>query len=51
MVMKKFMNAPENLTTELLEGYALCYPSKIKVVSERGAIFKSTAADVCDARS
>ncbi|MBQ9127554.1 MAG: dihydroxyacetone kinase subunit DhaK, partial [Thermoguttaceae bacterium] len=35
MVMKKFMNAPENLTTELLEGYALCYPSKIKVVSEK----------------
>jgi dihydroxyacetone kinase-like protein len=33
--MKKFMNAPENLTTELLEGYALCYPSKIKVVSEK----------------
>lgn len=35
MVMKKFMNDPARLTNELLEGYALCYPSKIKVVSEK----------------
>ncbi len=30
-MMKKFINKPENLTTELLEGMALAYPDKIAV--------------------
>ncbi|MCL2711344.1 MAG: dihydroxyacetone kinase subunit DhaK, partial [Planctomycetaceae bacterium] len=30
--MKKFINDPSNLTTELLQGYALAYPSKVKLV-------------------
>lgn len=33
MVMKKFINDPANVTAELLEGYALAYPSKVKVES------------------
>ena len=35
MVMKKFLNDPQRVTNELLEGYALCFPNKIKVVSEK----------------
>ncbi len=35
MVMKKFLNDPQRVTNELLEGYALCYPNKVKVVSEK----------------
>ena len=35
MVMKKFLNAPDNLTTELLQGYALVFPKKIKILSDR----------------
>ena len=31
MKMKKFINAPENLTQELLEGLAAAYPQKIKL--------------------
>lgn len=31
MVMKKFINDPQNLTTELLEGLALAYPAKVKL--------------------
>ena len=34
--MKKFINAPENLTPELLEGLAAAYPNKIKL--EEGKI-------------
>lgn len=33
--MKKFINNPENLTIELLEGYAMTYPQKVKVISEK----------------
>lgn len=33
MSMKKFINDPNNLTKELLEGYSLAYADKIKVVS------------------
>jgi len=33
--MKKFINDPENLTTELLEGLELAYPGKVKVVDGR----------------
>jgi len=35
MVMKKFLNDPNNLTVELLQGYALAYPTKVKVVSDK----------------
>lgn len=35
MVMKKFLNDPSRLTVELLEGYALAYPRKVKIVSEK----------------
>ena len=35
MVMKKFMNDPQRVTNELLEGYALCYPDRVKLVSEK----------------
>jgi dihydroxyacetone kinase-like protein len=35
MVMKKFLNNPENLTTELLEGFALAYPKTVKLVSNK----------------
>ena len=33
--MKKFINDPENLTAELLEGMALAYPQKITLESEK----------------
>ncbi|PLW77151.1 dihydroxyacetone kinase subunit DhaK [Cohaesibacter celericrescens] len=33
--MKKFINDPEALTAEMLEGMALAYPEKIKIVSEK----------------
>ena len=35
MVMKKFINDPNNLTTELLQGYALAYSSKVKLIDDR----------------
>jgi dihydroxyacetone kinase-like protein len=35
MIMKKFINEPENLTTELLEGYTLAYKNKVKLVNEK----------------
>ncbi len=35
MVMKKFINDPSNITPELLEGYTLAYPKKVKLVSEK----------------
>ena len=35
MAMKKFINDPDSLTVELLEGYTLCYPDKVKLVSEK----------------
>ena len=35
MVMKKFLNDPQRATNELLEGYALCFPQKIKLESEK----------------
>jgi dihydroxyacetone kinase-like protein len=30
----KFINEPENVTPELLEGYVLCYPDKVKLGGE-----------------
>ncbi len=35
MPMKKFLNDPANLTKELLEGFALCYKGRVKVVSDK----------------
>jgi len=35
MVMKKFINDPNNLTTELLQGYALAYPKHVKLIDDR----------------
>ena len=32
MVMKKFINDPNNLTSELLQGYVLAYADKVKLV-------------------
>jgi len=34
MKMKKFINNPENLVRELLEGYALAYPDKVKLAGK-----------------
>jgi dihydroxyacetone kinase-like protein len=31
MVMKKFINNPENVVSELLQGYVLAYPNKVKL--------------------
>lgn len=33
--MKKFINDPKNLTTELLQGLELCYSNQVKVVKEK----------------
>lgn len=33
--MKKFINDPNNLTNELLQGMALAYPQKVKIVDEK----------------
>lgn len=44
MPMKKFINDPANLTKELLEGYAMCYKSKIKIVSDK-IVMRVTAKD------
>ncbi|WP_222842158.1 dihydroxyacetone kinase subunit DhaK [Endozoicomonas montiporae] len=33
--MKKLINNPENLTPELLEGFGLAFPDKIKIASEK----------------
>ena len=35
MGMKKFINDPDNLTQELLEGYCQAFPQKVKLVSEK----------------
>ncbi|MDR1270815.1 MAG: dihydroxyacetone kinase subunit DhaK, partial [Planctomycetaceae bacterium] len=33
--MKKFLNNPEQITTELLEGFTLAYPKMVRLVSEK----------------
>ncbi|MDR1918493.1 MAG: dihydroxyacetone kinase subunit DhaK [Tannerellaceae bacterium] len=33
-VKTKFINEPEQITAELLEGYVLCYPTKVKLAGE-----------------
>ncbi len=35
MVMKKFINAPDNLVPELLEGYTLAFPGKVQLTPNR----------------
>ena len=35
MPMKKFINNPDNLTPELLEGYCAAFPQKVKLVSDK----------------
>jgi dihydroxyacetone kinase-like protein len=35
MVMKKFINNPDDLTPELLEGYTMAYSDKVSLVSEK----------------
>lgn len=35
MKMKKFINNPENLVQELLEGYVLAYPHKVKLAGNK----------------
>ena len=35
MPMKMFLNDPANLTKELLEGFAMCYKSRVKIVSDK----------------
>lgn len=35
MVMKKFINKPEDLTPELLEGYCAAFSDKVRLVSEK----------------
>ncbi len=35
MLMKKFINEPENLTTELLEGYCLAFKDRVKLEKEK----------------
>ena len=44
MPMKKFINDPANLTKELLEGLALCYSGKVKIVSEK-IVVRATPKD------
>jgi len=34
MVMKKFINDPNNVVKELLEGYALAYPEKVRLTKD-----------------
>jgi len=33
--MKKFINNAEHITTELLQGYAMTFPNKVKIISEK----------------
>ena len=33
-IKTKFINDPENITAELLEGYALAYPNQVKLAAE-----------------
>jgi dihydroxyacetone kinase-like protein len=46
MIMKKFINNPNDLTTELLEGYALAYKDVVKI--ESGKIVVRTNAKAED---
>ena len=40
MPMKKFINDPANLTSELLEGLTMAYSNKVKLVSAVRSIYQ-----------
>jgi dihydroxyacetone kinase-like protein len=42
--MKKFLNDPANITKELLEGFAMCYKGRVKIVSEK-IVVRATPKD------
>jgi len=44
MVMKKFINDPKDLTSELLEGYSMAYGNKVALVSEK-IVVRATPKD------
>lgn len=44
MAMKKFLNDPANITKELLEGFAMCYKGRVKIVSEK-IVVRATPKD------
>jgi dihydroxyacetone kinase-like protein len=44
MAMKKFVNDPDNLVSELLEGYALAYPDKIRL-TDSGLVVRAAPKD------
>lgn len=44
MPMKKFINNPDNLTPELLEGYCAAHPDKVKLVSNK-IVMRATPKD------
>ncbi len=45
MAMKKFVNTPENLVAELLEGFALAHADTVQL-SESGLVVRATPKDV-----
>ena len=45
MIMKKLINDPANLTSELLEGYALAYSNKVKLVSDKIIVRANAKSD------
>ena len=45
MIMKKFINNPEDLTSELLEGYCLAFKDKVKLVNEKIVVRANAKSD------
>jgi dihydroxyacetone kinase-like protein len=45
MKMKKFINDPDNLTVELLEGYTMAYKNKVKLVNEKIVVRANAKAE------
>ena len=45
MKMKKFINNPDNLTAELLEGYCLAYKDKVKLEKEKIVVRVNAKSD------
>ena len=48
MRMKKFINKPENIVPELLQGFALSSPDKIREHAERAGIPVTDILSVAD---
>jgi dihydroxyacetone kinase-like protein len=44
-MMKKLINDPADLTSELLEGYCLAYPNKVKLVNDKIIVRANTKPD------